>query len=236
MKRGTRTRQRQPREARKIFLRNPRVWLSIYLLWYFDSSVSFCTKRWTFVLQIMTATFWRQDGNGAFEVPIESTNVSFISHIHVRFLSSVISFIVLPTLALALALPPVRAKGVKNKDFSQCNILTQSERCLGFLLTTYLFRWQSLFPNHAGPGCSELLSKLKLHLFSYWIYLIHCRSTTILIYRFLCYTLCGSTALKHTRIKKVLVWKGQKSSINLPDSEYYIITRHKQTCVRFTTC
>ena len=38
--------------------------------------------------------------------------------------------------------------------FLQC-ILTQfCETCLGLLLTTYLFRWQPLFPYHAGSGCS----------------------------------------------------------------------------------
>ena len=86
----------------KIFLRNPRILLSISLVWlpyvfYFrwnsvDSSISW-TKRWTVVLEV-SATFWRQRGNGAVEVSFESRT----AHIHVPFLCSVISIIVLPTL------------------------------------------------------------------------------------------------------------------------------------------
>ena len=52
----------------------------------------------------MSAMFWRLKKNGEkwgnwrLTRELDGTNVSFISHIHVRFLSSVISFIVLPTL------------------------------------------------------------------------------------------------------------------------------------------
>ena len=66
---------------------------------FVDSSASSSTKRLAPVLEMLTvwkrawkwnswSLIWEQNG----------TDVSFISHIHVRFLSSVISFIVLPTL------------------------------------------------------------------------------------------------------------------------------------------
>ena len=98
-------RQCQRREARKIFLRNPRIWLSISLLWLpcmFLFSLKFRwlqrlllnetvdVSSWNVGHILKTAwkcsswsLIWEQDG----------ANVSFISHIHVRFLSSVISLI-----------------------------------------------------------------------------------------------------------------------------------------------
>ena len=78
-------RQRQCWEARKVFLSNPYILLSISLLWLpcmflFSLKTGWKWSNWSLI--------WEQDG----------TNVSFISHIHVRFLSSVISLIVWPTL------------------------------------------------------------------------------------------------------------------------------------------
>ena len=92
---------RQRREARKIFLPNPRVLLSISLLWLpcmFLFSLKFRwlqrlflnerldVSSWNVGHVLKTAwkwsswsLIWEQDG----------TNVSFISHIHVRFLSCV---------------------------------------------------------------------------------------------------------------------------------------------------
>ena len=104
-------RQCQRGEARKkIFLRNPYILLNISLLWLpfmFLLSLENCWLRRLFQSETMDfsswnvghvlktawkwsswSLIWEQDG----------TNVSFISHIHVRFLSCVISFIVLPTL------------------------------------------------------------------------------------------------------------------------------------------
>ena len=81
-----RGRQHQRREARKIFLRNPRILLSISLLWLpyhvcfwnpADSSVpSLDFSSWN-VGHVWSSwsLVWEQDG----------TNVSFISHIRVRF-------------------------------------------------------------------------------------------------------------------------------------------------------
>ena len=97
-----RGRQRQRREARKIFLRNPRILLSISLLWLhcmFLFSLKLLWLQHLFLNETMDvlktawkwsswSLIWEQDG----------TNVNFISHIHVRFLSSVSSLIVLPTL------------------------------------------------------------------------------------------------------------------------------------------
>ena len=62
----------------------------------------------------MSATFWRQHGNRAVEVSFESRN--FISRIHVRFLSCLISSIVLPTLpspssAVLLKFPIIVVRG-----------------------------------------------------------------------------------------------------------------------------
>ena len=97
--------QRKRREARKIFLRNPRILLSISLLWL-PCMVLFSLKfrwlqrlllnetigvsSWNVDHVLKTAwkwsswsLIWEQDG----------TNVSFISHIHVHFWSSVIGHI-----------------------------------------------------------------------------------------------------------------------------------------------
>ena len=105
-----RERRRQRREARKLFLPNPRVLLSTSLLWLpcmFLFSLKFRWLQRLFLNETLDVSswnvghvlktawkwsswslIWEQDGR----------NVSFISHIHVRFLSGVISFIVLPTL------------------------------------------------------------------------------------------------------------------------------------------
>ena len=61
-----------------------------------DSSVSFSTKWWALVLEL-SATVWRQRGNGAVEVSFESrtTQMSTLFHIFTCvFLSCVISLIV----------------------------------------------------------------------------------------------------------------------------------------------
>ena len=94
-----RGRQRQRWEARKIFLSNPYILLSLSSLWlgtcfyfrwdYLDSSVSFWTKRWTLFLE-MSVTFCRRRGNGAVEVSFDSRTA------RMRFLSCVIR-VVLPT-------------------------------------------------------------------------------------------------------------------------------------------
>ena len=97
-------------EARKLFLRNPRILLSISLLWLpcmFLFPLKFRwlqrlllnetmdVSSWNVGHVLKTAwkwsswsLIWEQDG----------TNVSFISHIHMRFLSRAISVIVLLTL------------------------------------------------------------------------------------------------------------------------------------------
>ena len=98
----------QSQEARKIFLHNPRLLLSTSLLWlpcvflfslqrlllnetmdvssWNVGNVSKTAWKWSSLI-------WEQDG----------TNVSFISNSHMRFLSSVISLIVLATLSLPLS-------------------------------------------------------------------------------------------------------------------------------------
>ena len=104
-----RGRGRQHCEAIKIFLHNPCVFLGIYLLWLpclFLFSLNFsCFQRlflnekidvnsWNIDLVLQTTwkwSNWRLTRAGG-------TNVSLISHIYVRFLSCVISLIVLPTL------------------------------------------------------------------------------------------------------------------------------------------
>ena len=72
--------QGQHQEAREIFLCNPDILLSIFLVYpvcfYFhwnsvDSSISSWTEQWALVLGI-SATFWRQCRNGAVEVLFES--------------------------------------------------------------------------------------------------------------------------------------------------------------------
>ena len=101
-------RQWQRREARKNISFNPYILLSISLLWLpciflfslkllWQSRSSFSTKQWMLVLEI-SATFWRQRGNGAVEVLFESRtaqiNIILIPHIHVRFLSRVINKVI----------------------------------------------------------------------------------------------------------------------------------------------
>ena len=106
-----RGRQRKPRKTRKIFFHKPHICFKrIFTLgnipFMFPFSLKFCWLQcllnemmdvcsWNVGHVLKTAwkwsswsLIWEQDG----------TNVSFISHIHVRFLSCVISFIVLPTL------------------------------------------------------------------------------------------------------------------------------------------
>ena len=116
-------RQRQQWEAKKIFLCNPYILLRISLLWLpcmFLFSLKFRwlqhlllnetmdISSWNVGHVLKTAwkwsswsLIWEQDG----------TNVSFISHIHVRFLSSVIMSYCFANVAVAIlscfALPSV---------------------------------------------------------------------------------------------------------------------------------
>ena len=89
----TRTARRQRWEARNIFIFVILVFYSAYLYFgysvcfYFrwnsvDSSVSSWTKRWTLVLE-MSATFWRQRGNGAVEVSFESRTAQMSALFHI---------------------------------------------------------------------------------------------------------------------------------------------------------
>ena len=132
-----RGRQRQRPEARKILLRTPRILLSIYLYFaypacfYFrwnsvDPSVSSWTERWALVLE-MSAIFWWQRENVAVEVSFESrtAQMSSLLHIHMRFLSSVIS-VVLPTPSSAVLLKVLInmriAKNMKSKGIYKCHL------------------------------------------------------------------------------------------------------------------
>ena len=108
--------QRQHWEARKIYLPNPYISLSISLLWLpcmflfslkfhwlqrllLNKTMDFSSWNVGHVLQ----TVWKRSGWSLIWEQ-EGTNVSFISHIHVGFLSSVISLIVLPSLSSAILL------------------------------------------------------------------------------------------------------------------------------------
>ena len=71
----------------KIFRHNPCVFLSVY--------EKIDNNSWN--IDDVLQTTWKLSNWGLTREQ-DGTNVSFISHIHVRFLSSVISFIVLPTL------------------------------------------------------------------------------------------------------------------------------------------
>ena len=125
-----RGRRRQNREARKICLRNPASYFTKLIFALVTLYVSFSLKfRWLQQRLLLNETMeasswnvghvlktawkwsswsliWEQDG----------TNVSFISHIQVRFLSCVISLIVLPTLpspssAVLLKVPYYHVQG-----------------------------------------------------------------------------------------------------------------------------
>ena len=84
--------QRKRREVRQTFLRNPRILLSISLLWLpciFLFSLKFrwlqrllLNETWTLVLE-MSATFWRQRGNGAVEVSFESRTAQMSALFHI---------------------------------------------------------------------------------------------------------------------------------------------------------
>ena len=125
-----RGRQQQHWEARKIFLSNPHILLSISLLWLPCMFLFSLKNRWLQRLLMnetmdvgsneMSATFWRQCGNGAVEVSFES-RMAQMSSFPMHLLSSVISLIVLPTLplpswAVLLELPIMKgiSRGLKH--------------------------------------------------------------------------------------------------------------------------
>ena len=80
------------KRGRRHQLRNLRILLSTCLLWlpcmflfrwnFFDSIVSFWTKRWMLILEI-SATFWRQRGNGAVEFSFESRTAKMSALFHI---------------------------------------------------------------------------------------------------------------------------------------------------------
>ena len=134
-----RGRQRQRREARKYFF----VILVFYVAYlhfacpvcfYFhwnsvDSSVSFWTKRWTLVLE-MSATFWRQRGNGAVEVSFESRTVQMSALFHIftcafwSYCFTDVAVAVLGYFAILLKIPNVAAVTVLQRNFE--NLLAHS--------------------------------------------------------------------------------------------------------------
>ena len=116
-----RGRQRQRREARKIFLSNPYILLSISLLWLpcmFLFSLKLLWLQRLLLNETMDASSWNvghvlKTAWGSSWSLIwgqDGTNISFISHNRVRFLSCVISLIVLsmlpsPSSAVFLKVP-----------------------------------------------------------------------------------------------------------------------------------
>ena len=117
-------RPRQSRQAVKIFRYNFFFFsfLSTYLLWLhclFLFSLNFNFLQRLFLNEKIDVNSWNIDhvlqttwkwSNRRLTREQDGTNVRFISHIHVRFLSCVISFIVLPTLpsssSVVLLKPP----------------------------------------------------------------------------------------------------------------------------------
>ena len=92
--------RRQHWEAIKIFQHNPCVFLGIYLLWLpclFLFSLNFSCFQRLFLNEKVDVNSWLKYWDVS-HLEQDGTNVSFISHIHVHFMSCVISFIVLPTL------------------------------------------------------------------------------------------------------------------------------------------
>ena len=124
-----RGRQQQHWEARKIFLSNPHILLSISLLWlpcmflfWLKLLTPASPSEWNSDVgsNEMSATFWRQCGNGAVEVSFES-RMAQMSSFPMHLLSSVISLIVLPMLplpswAVLLELPIMKgiSRGLKH--------------------------------------------------------------------------------------------------------------------------
>ena len=103
-------RQRQRRRQEKIFICNPRISLSISLLWLPCMFLFPLKFRWLQRLLLnetmdvssrnvghVPKTAWKWSSWSLIWEP-DGTNVSLISHIHVRFLSCTISLVVLPTL------------------------------------------------------------------------------------------------------------------------------------------
>ena len=85
-----RGRQRQRREARKMFLRNPRILLSISLLWlpcmFLFSLKLFWIQRLldeTMDVSSWNVGLWRQRGNGAVEVSFESRAAQMSALFHI---------------------------------------------------------------------------------------------------------------------------------------------------------
>ena len=107
---SNRRRRQQSQQAVKRFRHNPFVkFLSTYLLWFhclFLFSQNFNCFQRLFLNEKIDDNSWNIDhvlqttwkwSNWRLAREQDGTNVSFISHIHMRFLSSVISLIVLPT-------------------------------------------------------------------------------------------------------------------------------------------
>ena len=104
------SRGRRRRQAVKLFRHNPYVFLSMYLLSIgytvcFHFSMKFKCLQPVFLKKRIADNCWNIDqvlqttwkwSNWRLTREQDGTNVSLISHIHVRFLSGVISFIVLP--------------------------------------------------------------------------------------------------------------------------------------------
>ena len=103
-------RGRRRRQTVKIFRHNPCVFLSTYLLWLhclFLFSLKFNWLQRVFLNEKIDDNCWNIDhvlqrtwklSNWRLTRELDGTNVSLISHIHLRFLSCIISFIVLPKL------------------------------------------------------------------------------------------------------------------------------------------